>query len=96
MTLTAEQQAVLRSIRQLVDFWQISAHELGLTDFTPRRAKPQPPVHHAPKYRHPVTGQLWNGVGLQPDWIKEALIREGYTVDELRITQTEHGMADPA
>lgn len=96
MTMTAEQQAVLRSIRQLVDFWQISPHELGATNAAPRRIKPQPPVHHAPKYRHPISGETWDGVGMQPDWIKEALIREGYTVDELRIAQTEPGMADPA
>ena len=38
----------------------------------------------APKYRHPATGLTWDGEGMQPQWLKDALLREGYTVDELR------------
>ncbi|MEN9452794.1 MAG: hypothetical protein RLZZ369_1853 [Pseudomonadota bacterium] len=69
MTMTAEQQAVLRSIRQLVD--------LG------------------PKYRHPITHETWDGEGVQPQWLKDALIKEGYLVDELRLSSSEAGAAAP-
>lgn len=81
---TVEQEAVLRSVRKLVDFWQIEAHELG--GIEPVRA-PEPVAPKAPsrvKYRHPVSGETWNGEGGQPDWLKAALTREGYTVEALR------------
>ncbi len=86
MNLTAEQQAVLRSIRQLVDFWQISAHELASDDEAVRPAvQPELPPK-GPKYRHPVSGETWDGEGSQPQWLRDALIREGYLVEELRIS----------
>lgn len=82
---TAEQQAVLRSVRKLVDFWQIEPEELS--DGT-RKEAPQPPrptrVATGPKYQHPVSGVTWDGEGPQPQWLKDALTREGYTVDALR------------
>jgi DNA-binding protein H-NS len=31
-----------------------------------------------------VTLEVWDGNGLQPQWLREALIKEGYTVNELR------------
>lgn len=92
MTMTAEQQAVLRSIRQLVDFWQISAHELA-SDTPVQRSVQQPSVPKGPKYRHPITFQTWDGEGIQPQWLKDALIKEGYLVDELRIAPTEQASA---
>lgn len=71
---------VIRKIRKLMDFWQIRPHEL--------RGKPvEIPVIPAPavvRYRHPVSGMTWDGVGSQPAWLREALLREGYTVEELR------------
>lgn len=88
MSLTAEQQAVVRSIRQLVDFWQITADELG-TDAPVVRSAPVPEVVSGPKYRHPHTGETWDGVGLQPQWLKDALIREGFLVEELRVPASE-------
>ncbi len=85
MTLTAEQQAVLRSIRQLVDFWQISAQELASDEPVQSPvAEPAPPPK-GPKYRHPLSGDTWDGEGSQPQWLRDALIREGYLVEELRI-----------
>lgn len=89
MTKTAEQQAVVRSIRQLVDFWQISANELA-SDAAPVQHAPEPEtLSKGPKYRHPITGETWDGVGMQPQWLKDALIREGYLVEELRIASSE-------
>jgi DNA-binding protein H-NS len=84
--LTAEQEAVLRSIRKLLDFWQISPDELGIeeSETIVRTAAPPPPPA-GPKYQHPRTGDTWNGEGSQPSWIREALTKEGYTVDELRL-----------
>lgn len=84
--MTPEQEAVLRSIRKLVDFWNITAKELGGVKAVKRA--PAPVVHEPipPKYRHPRTGETWDGEGTQPPWLREALTKQGYTVDELRIT----------
>jgi DNA-binding protein H-NS len=94
MTMTAEQQAVLRSIRQLVDFWQISAHELA-SDTPVQRSVQLPLAPKGPKYRHPITHETWDGEGVQPQWLKDALIKEGYLVDELRLSSSEAGAAAP-
>lgn len=86
---TAEQEAVLRSVRKLVDFWQIQAHELG--GIEPPVAAPAPVVAEParPSYRHPISGETWHGEGSQPEWLKAALTREGYTVEELRMPSTD-------
>lgn len=78
--LTPEQQAALTLVLQLVDFWRIEPHEL--TGPMPVRVvddRPRPP-----RYRHPVSGETWDGQGAHPDWLRSALLKEGYTVDELR------------
>lgn len=36
-------------------------------------------------HRHPVTGQTWNGVGAQPEWLRTALLAEGYRPADLRV-----------
>jgi DNA-binding protein H-NS len=36
-------------------------------------------------YQHPVSGQRWNGAGAQPEWLKQALLSEGYRPEELRV-----------
>jgi DNA-binding protein H-NS len=89
---TAEQEAVLRSVRKLVAFWQITADELsGIPEPVKVVEAVRAPV--LPKYRHPITGETWDGEGSQPPWLRDALTREGYTVDEVRIpaslTETE-------
>ena len=92
---TAEQEAVLRSVRKLIDFWQIEAHELS--GIEPPLGVPQPtevrPMR--PRYRHPITGETWDGEGGQPDWLKAALTREGYTVEALRLPAPAEA-ADPS
>jgi DNA-binding protein H-NS len=83
---TAEQEAILRSVRKLVSFWEITADELdGIP--TPAPVVEAIPVQAVTKYRHPITQETWNGEGSQPQWLREALTREGYTVDELRLRQ---------
>lgn len=81
---SAEQEAVLRSVRKLVAFWQITADELsGIPEPVKVVEEVKPPA--GPKYRHPRSGQTWDGEGSQPDWLREALTRQGYTVEELRL-----------
>lgn len=84
--MTPEQEAVLRSIRKLVDFWNITAKELGGVKAVKRVSAPVVHEPIPPKYRHPRTGETWDGEGTQPPWLREALTKQGYTVDELRIT----------
>jgi DNA-binding protein H-NS len=81
---TPEQESVLRSIRKLIDFWQISPEELASEEaLMPQPVAPKPV---AIKYRHPVSHEVWDGQGAQPDWLKLALTKQGYTVDELRAS----------
>jgi DNA-binding protein H-NS len=76
-----EKLAALRTVRKLVEFWQIRPQELR----GPPPAPPPPPAGPAViRYRHPVSGETWDGQGEHPQWLREALLKEGYTVDELR------------
>lgn len=75
-----EKIAAIRKIRKLMEFWRITPSEL--------RGRPipvvRPPVSAEIRYRHPITQEVWDGQGPQPQWLRDALIKEGYTVDELR------------
>lgn len=71
---------VIRKIRKLMDFWRIQPHELRGRP----TAVPQVAATAQVRYRHPVSGQCWDGLGSQPEWLRLALLREGYTVEELR------------
>ena len=76
-----EKLAALRTVRKLVEFWQIRPQELR----GPPPAPPPPPMGPvAIRYRHPVSGQTWDGQGEHPQWLRDALLKEGYTVDELK------------
>ncbi len=79
---TPEQEAALRAIRKLIDFWQIEPEELVGGEVPVKFV----PVELPPKYRHPVSGDTWDGQGSQPQWLREALTKQGYTVEELRHT----------
>jgi DNA-binding protein H-NS len=75
-----EKQVAIRKILKLMEFWQIQPHELrGKPVF-----EPAPSASAEVRYRHPISGMTWDGVGSQPDWLRMALLKEGYTVDELR------------
>lgn len=86
---TRQRAAVIHRIRTLMEFWGITVSEL-------RRFRPE----HVPqrlvlaKYRHPTTGETWDGKGTQPDWLRAALLREGFTVDELRQAAVAHVEVD--
>ena len=86
---SAEQIATLRTVRKLMDFWRISSAELRGP--LPPAAPRAPALAPATRYCHPVSGLVWNGEGAQPDWLKAALLREGYTVDELRQSPRAEG-----
>lgn len=59
-------------------FWCITASEL-------KRAPAPPKAPPAPlKYRHPTSGEQWDGTGKQPQWLRDALLKEGLTVDALK------------
>jgi DNA-binding protein H-NS len=75
---TPEQEVALRYIEQIMSFWEITPAELRRA---PAAQKLPPPP---PKYRHPVSGDVWDGVGKQPQWLRDALLKEGLTVDELK------------
>jgi DNA-binding protein H-NS len=85
---TPEQEAALRSIIKLMEFWGIAPNELA-SDIPELPDNPLPVVQAVAmppsiKYRHPVSGDTWDGEGAQPDWLRAALTKEGYTVEELK------------
>lgn len=89
---TPEQEAALRSIRKLIEFWRISPDELEFDASSMPSEFPEIAIL-PPKYRHPVSGDTWDGQGSQPQWLREALTRGGYTVDELRhAPPDDHGL----
>jgi DNA-binding protein H-NS len=67
-------------IHTLMEYWQITVEDLQAHDGveSPQSALPI-------KYRHPITCESWDGQGAQPDWLRNALLLEGYRVEELRI-----------
>ncbi len=76
-----EKLAALRTVRKLVEFWDIQPDELR-GPMPVNLAPPPPPA--PPRYRHPVHGHTWDGQGEHPQWLRDALLKEGYTVDELK------------
>ncbi len=77
-SLTPAQRAALSRIEGLMEYWRISAEEIqhAPTDI-PRPREPRI------KYRHPTTGETWDGDGPHPEWLRHALLKEGYLVSEL-------------
>ena len=82
-----EKLAALRTVRKLVEFWNISPQELRgpLPPAPPAAAQPTQAI----RYRHPVSGETWDGQGEHPAWLREALLKQGYTVDELKRAVTQ-------
>ncbi len=78
-----ERDAVIHRIVSLMTFWGITPDELAGAPISPI-APPPPAAAQAPKYRHPVSGDTWDGQGEHPDWLRRALLKEGYTVQQLR------------
>ena len=81
-TLTSNQRAVVTLINGLIEYWEITLDELEGDLPLPPPSIEAPPVV---KYRHPKSGETWDGNGQQPDWLRSALLQEGYRVCELRV-----------
>ena len=84
-----EKLAALRTVRKLVEFWNITPQELRAP--LPPAPPPAPLAPSAIRYRHPVSGETWDGQGEHPAWLREALLKQGYTVDELRRAVIQAG-----
>jgi len=83
-----EKLAALRTVRKLVEFWQIRPSELR----GPMPPPPPPPARPSTiRYRHPVSGETWDGQGEHPQWLRDALLKEGYTVESLKRAVAEPG-----
>ena len=83
-----ERAAVIHRIRTLVEFWGITPEELDgeLPEMPVVIEAPRPAIV---KYRHPETGDTWDGVGPHPQWLRDALLKEGFTVEQLKPAATD-------
>lgn len=77
-----ERNAVVARIHALMEYWGITVADL--LEGEPTVEPPARPKPLAIKYRHPVTGDTWDGEGAHPDWLRRALLHEGLRVDELK------------
>lgn len=68
----------------LMEYWSIAPEELERPLRGPRRAPPTATTTSGVKYRHPETGETWDGDGAHPQWLRDALLKQGYTVAQLR------------
>ena len=34
--------------------------------------------------RSPQSGETWDGIGPHPQWLRDALLKEGFTVEQLK------------
>ena len=78
----AQRAAVIHRIRTLMEYWSITPEDLERAPEHKQNGSPAAPPEV--KYRHPVSGETWDGVGSHPEWLRNALLKEGYTVQELR------------
>lgn len=55
----------------------------------PRPALPaQPQMPISPRYRHPTRGFTWDGRGRQPQWLRDAVLHEGYLLAQMRYPRS--------
>ncbi len=83
-----ERAAVIHRIRMLVEFWGITPEELE-QDAPVVHILPAEPPRAFVKYRHPESGATWDGHGAHPQWLRDALLKEGFTVDQLKPAPDE-------
>jgi DNA-binding protein H-NS len=84
-----ERAAVIHRIRMLMEFWAITPDELEQAEMPPPAATPAAAA--TIKYRHPHSGETWDGVGSHPQWLRDALLKEGFTVEQLRAAVGQDG-----
>ena len=49
-----------------------------------QRRRAVAPMPRTVRYRHPVSGCTWDGQGHQPQWLRDALLHEGWLLIDLR------------
>lgn len=82
MAKQAERAGAITEVKALM-----AAHGLTLADLGSRSAAAPKGVAAkkvAAKYRNAATGDTWSGRGLQPKWLKAALVG-GSSIDEFKI-----------
>ena len=86
----ARRASARRQARRLVEFYRITPAELCAERAPATGADLPATPSEAPliKYRHPVTGETWDGEGPHPQWMRQALLHDGYRVHELRTAPT--------
>ncbi len=77
----SQRAAMIHRIRTLMEFWCITPEDLERAPEAKLNEEPEAPEV---KYRHPVSGETWDGVGSHPEWLRHALLKQGYTVQQLR------------
>lgn len=79
----AERSGAIAEVKSLM-----AAHGLTLADLGTRSAAAPkavgPSKKVAAKYRNTATGDSWSGRGLQPNWLKRALV-DGRSLDEFKV-----------
>jgi DNA-binding protein H-NS len=89
-----ERATVLARIQALMEYWGITPDEIAAhTAPSSRSSSPEP--QRRIKYRHPISGETWDGTGSHPEWLRQALLQEGLRVDELRPELQETGQTRP-
>jgi DNA-binding protein H-NS len=89
---SAEKLAAASKIEMLIEFWKIRPSELRAASQKTAQEQAeevQSRAPLAPKYRHPVSGETWDGVGSQPEWLKHALLKEGLRPQDVRVADAE-------
>ena len=73
--------------------WLVVAAELWADLVRGPAAPAAPPADtpSAPRYRHPLHGLSWDGRGRQPQWLRDAVLQEGFLLTELRCRPSRHG-----
>lgn len=78
----AERAGAITEVKALM-----AAHGLTLADLGTRSAaapRGNAAKKVAAKYRNSATGDSWSGRGLQPNWLKKALV-DGRSLDEFKV-----------
>jgi DNA-binding protein H-NS len=86
---------VIHKIRTLVEYWGITPEELAQDAPAPLPVLAPAAAVPLIKYRHPHTGDTWDGQGAHPQWLRDALLKEGFTVEQLKPAPDEPAPALP-
>lgn len=76
-----EREEKILEIVEIMKAWDITSDEIAKIA-TKRKTRFR--AKGEPRFRDPVTGKAWAGMGRQPEWLKAAL-QSGRSIDEFRI-----------